>query len=270
MCSFSGGAEQYVGTASDNNCNYFWCDTTKGMSGSPHCATDSTQQTGAANFTPQIGIPGSEFQQGASIAVSNNTATIANYVKAIYKYLIGIVGITAAIMLMVGGVVWLTAGGSPERVKQAQDYIVGSLTGLALALGSFLILGMINPALVNFRISGIGTVSSPAPSSSTTVSGVSTTGCCNGRYGCIAPSKDDCNNNGGNWLDATSINYTCENNYTCTEIKKEELGCCEFYAFMKIGKTCQGNLNYSACMKLVDNPTFSKGYTCVSPNCVPH
>ncbi len=153
MCSFSGGAEQYVGAASNNNCSYFWCDASKGLSGSPHCATDSTQQSGPVQFVPQIPIPGYTFD-----ASDSSTRNIANYVKAIYKYLIGIVGIVAAITLMVGGVVWLTAGGSPERVKQAQDYIVGSLTGLVLALGSFLILGMINPALVNFRISGIGTV----------------------------------------------------------------------------------------------------------------
>jgi len=162
MCSFSGGAEQYVGTASNNNCSYFWCDASKGMSGSPHCATDSTQQSGPVQFVPQIPMPGYTFD-----ASDSSTRNIANYVKAIYKYLIGIVGITAAIMLMAGGIVWLTAGGSPERVKQAQDYIVGSLTGLGLALGSFLILATINPALVNFRISGLQTVAGDANSSNT-------------------------------------------------------------------------------------------------------
>ncbi|MFA6106055.1 MAG: pilin [Patescibacteria group bacterium] len=172
------GSNSYVGYsdsngfcgASDSNCDgsAVRCGL---VSQNPQTPQNPSQPSGPVNFTPQIGIPGSQFQPGASIAVSNNTATIAEYVKAIYKYLIGIVGITAAIMLMVGGIVWLTAGGSPERVKQAQDYIVGSLTGLALALGSFLILGMINPALVNFRISGIGTVTSPPPNGNSQYNG---------------------------------------------------------------------------------------------------
>jgi hypothetical protein len=156
-----------LGDIGDSNSCNAQCLANKVQMQSCNSYGNQNSQSGAASFVPQIGIPGSEFQPGASVAVSNNTATIANYVKAIYKYLIGIVGITAAIMLMAGGIVWLTAGGSPERVKQAQDYIVGSLTGLGLALGSFLILATINPALVNFRISGLQTVAGDANSSNT-------------------------------------------------------------------------------------------------------
>ena len=124
------------------------------------CGSSSTSSGNTnAQFVPQVGIPGSDFQAGKAFNVSSNTSTIANYVKAIYKYLIGIIGIVACIMLMVGGIVWLTAGGSPEKVKQAQEYIIASLTGLVLALGSFMILGTINPALVNFNISQIKSVS---------------------------------------------------------------------------------------------------------------
>lgn len=166
MCYYSKGSAQYVGTASDDNCAYFWCDTSSGLSGTPYCADGSSNSSGNV-FSPQITIPGSDFQAGKTITVSNNTATIANYVKAIYKYLIGIIGIVACIMLMVGGIVWLTAGGSPEKVKQAQEYIIASLTGLVLALGSFMILGTINPALVNFNISTIKPVSNTTDSTAT-------------------------------------------------------------------------------------------------------
>jgi hypothetical protein len=76
---------------------------------------------------------------------------IGQYVAGIYKYAIGVVGIVAAIMLMVGGVRWLTAGGNASAVTDAQSYITGSLTGLVLALLSYTILYTINPALVSFK-----------------------------------------------------------------------------------------------------------------------
>jgi 3D (Asp-Asp-Asp) domain-containing protein len=58
-------------------------------------------------------------------------------------------------MLMVGGFVWLTAGGSGEKVSQAQSMIKGSLTGLILTMGAYTLLKTVNPALVDFKIDDI-------------------------------------------------------------------------------------------------------------------
>lgn len=102
------------------------------------------------SFTPQVTIPGSNFIKGQVYKIESDTTTLAKYVKAIYNYLLSIVGIAAAIVLMVGGVMWLTAGGSSERVGQAKSWISGSITGLVLALSSYLIMQTINPQLVSF------------------------------------------------------------------------------------------------------------------------
>lgn len=102
------------------------------------------------SFTPQVTIPGSEFIKGKKYEMESNTTTLAKYVKAIYDYLLSIVGIAAAVVLMVGGIMWLTAGGSSERVGQAKSWISGSITGLVLALSSYLIMQTINPQLVSF------------------------------------------------------------------------------------------------------------------------
>lgn len=102
---------------------------------------------------PQISIPTVNITAN-SIKCSGEYCDIpwiGEYLAGIFKYAIGIAGILAAIMLMVGGVVWLTAGGNAGQVTQAQDYIKGSLTGLVLALLSYTILYTVNPELVNFR-----------------------------------------------------------------------------------------------------------------------
>lgn len=76
---------------------------------------------------------------------------IGEYIGGIYNYAIGIVGILAAVVLMFGGVIWLTAGGSPERVKEAKAWIGASISGLVLMLCSYMILYQINPDLVKFN-----------------------------------------------------------------------------------------------------------------------
>ncbi|MBI4272531.1 hypothetical protein HY621_01625 [Candidatus Uhrbacteria bacterium] len=55
------------------------------------------------------------------------------------------------IALMVGGAIWILAGGSEKRVGQAQGIIKNSLVGMFLALGSYLFLWIISPNLVQFR-----------------------------------------------------------------------------------------------------------------------
>ena len=105
------------------------------------------------NFKPQITLPGSDFEKGVT-----TTPSIAKYVQGIYNYAIGIVGILAAVVLMWGGVVWLTSGGSAERVNSAKSWIGAALSGLVLVLTSYLILNTINPDLVNFKPIAVGDV----------------------------------------------------------------------------------------------------------------
>ncbi|MDD4333313.1 MAG: D-alanyl-D-alanine carboxypeptidase family protein [Patescibacteria group bacterium] len=76
---------------------------------------------------------------------------IGEYIAGIYKYAIGIVGILAAVVLMWGGIVWLTAGGNQQRIGDAKSWITASISGLIIALSSYLILYQINPALVNYQ-----------------------------------------------------------------------------------------------------------------------
>lgn len=114
------------------------------------------------NFKPQVGIGDFKtVEQGGpkeGYKVSGDTSMIGNYIIAIYKYAIGVVGILAAVVMMLGGVLWLIAGGNAERVSNAKSWIVAAVTGLVLALSSYMILALVNPDLVNFKITDIGSV----------------------------------------------------------------------------------------------------------------
>lgn len=96
-----------------------------------------------------IPIPGLEelSQEGGAPVTSE---TLPKYIGGVYKFLIGIAGILAVMVIAYGGIVWLFSGGASEKISHAKELIVGAVAGLLLALGSYLLLYTINPKLVNF------------------------------------------------------------------------------------------------------------------------
>ncbi|MBI5621731.1 M15 family metallopeptidase [Candidatus Falkowbacteria bacterium] len=76
---------------------------------------------------------------------------IAEFIGALYKFGMTAVGVLAVIMIMVGGFIWLTAGGNQENIGTAKGYITGAIIGLIIALGSYTVLKIVNPALVNLK-----------------------------------------------------------------------------------------------------------------------
>ncbi len=107
-------------------------------------AAKTDPKTGLTQPNLQIDIPTVNFGSDAEL-------WIGQYIQGVYKYAVGVVGIMAAIVLMWAGVVWLTAGGSADKVKQAKEWIAAALTGLVLTLGSYTFLYTINPNLVIFK-----------------------------------------------------------------------------------------------------------------------
>lgn len=177
----------------------------------------AASQAADVKFTPQV-VQDLGYTFNAS---DKTTGNIANLVKAIYKYAIGIVGILAAVVLMVGGVLWIVAGGNATAIGEAKSWIAASLTGLILALTSYLILATVNPALVDLKTTGIKTVT---PTTNTTAGDTGTLrkdGCCDGM--CIAETtKATCS---GTWLSGTS--YTCSAEGRCVAADTTK-GCCKF------------------------------------------
>jgi lysophospholipase L1-like esterase len=88
---------------------------------------------------------------------------IGEYIAAMYKYAIGITGVLAGIMIVIAGLIWLTAGGSAERVSTAKSFIEGALVGLVIALTSYVLLYAINPTLTGFDALKVKFVERVAP-----------------------------------------------------------------------------------------------------------
>lgn len=59
-----------------------------------------------------------------------------NLANIILKYL----GVVALLLFVAGGVIWITSGGSAEKVQRGKKIISGSIIGMAIVIGAFLII----------------------------------------------------------------------------------------------------------------------------------
>ncbi len=107
-------------------------------------------------LAPQLSvpIPGMEPFEDIQGVKGGETMTIpwlAQYIAAGYKYFVGVAVILAIVLMMIGGFQWMTSGGNAEGVSAGKKRITHAVTGLALALGSYVILFTINPDLIELK-----------------------------------------------------------------------------------------------------------------------
>ncbi|MFA6098875.1 MAG: pilin [Patescibacteria group bacterium] len=86
------------------------------------------------------------------IGEDNYVKDLSCYIAGIYRYLAGVAGILATVMIIYGGIQYVVSFGNPTRLSGAKDTIVSAMLGLALVLGSYVILYFINPNLTNLSI----------------------------------------------------------------------------------------------------------------------
>lgn len=73
--------------------------------------------------------------------------TIQGYIIKLFQFAVGIVGIIAVGFIVYGAIEYAVSAGSPDRQRDAKGKIFSALWGIALLLGSVLILQTINPRL---------------------------------------------------------------------------------------------------------------------------
>lgn len=229
----------------------------------------------------QITIPAMELTEPRPCPWPNEDKMcvpwIGQYIAGVYKYAIGIVGILATVVMMFGGVMWIVAGGNASRVSEAKAWIGASLTGLILALTSYMILYQINPKLTHFEPIKVAEVESTPESSAPS----DPTGCCTvniqgtGAYtACVITENSKCvpGNTlglglGGNHKEEHiyfKIGGTCHN-YASTKYnpcETFEFGCCLYNWDSPHYKDCDNNITFDDCNKKSGLHPWHKGKTC--------
>lgn len=103
---------------------------------------------------PKISLPIPGFMGFSQIKVEDgsiNVPWIAEYVRAIYNYMLAIAGGLASFIFIVAGFKYITARGDGGKIGKAKNMMTNALVGLFLTFGAYLILYTINPALTSFK-----------------------------------------------------------------------------------------------------------------------
>ena len=118
----------------------------KGLEGDPSKTTTNT--TTYTFLAPLPGV-GNTFN-----AAGEGGSGLGAYLNIIINLFIGICAVLAVIMIVMGGIQYMTSELMSSK-EEGRHRISGAIFGLLLALGAWLILNTINPALLNNDLSSL-------------------------------------------------------------------------------------------------------------------
>lgn len=95
-------------------------------------------------LTPAYADPKDVLKTCSGSAVcGNDGAGLFSVIKAIIQTMLFISGIVAIIVIIVGGIRYITSNGDQARVKAAKDTILYAVVGLVVAIMAFAIVGFV-------------------------------------------------------------------------------------------------------------------------------
>ncbi|GEM_PF-6420845 len=103
---------------------------------------------------------------------------VGNYIAVVYRYMIGLAGTAAVIMIVYGGFLYLL-GSSTGSVSEGKKIIQDAIIGLLLVLGSYTILSTVNPNTLSLKLPNIQKIVPVALPDASTQRNVCTCSCNN-------------------------------------------------------------------------------------------
>ena len=99
-------------------------------------------QTVSAAPSSSIGV--NELGLSYATDIGLGTKDIRTTIASIIRVAMGMLGIVAVVIILIGGFTWMTAGGNDDKVGEAKKWIFSGVIGLAIILSAY--------ALTNFVI----------------------------------------------------------------------------------------------------------------------
>src|SRR3989338_5928217 len=104
-----------------------------------------------AATTLEVGIPGTDALPGSA------APSVPMYIKYLYYFVLGLVGIAGFSSLVFWGAVW-AGSGIVDKKAQAIAGIKNTLTGIGIALTAFILLNTINPDLIVIKTPNVSPI----------------------------------------------------------------------------------------------------------------
>jgi hypothetical protein len=106
-------------------------------------------------------LPAATVNPSTSNPTPVDTSSLPALINQIYIWSLGVAGLLALLMMILGGYTYMTAAGNAQQAAKGKDYILSSLIGIALLLCSYLLLKTINPQFTQLNVSSINTTQTP-------------------------------------------------------------------------------------------------------------
>jgi hypothetical protein len=99
-----------------------------------------------------LGITFAFAAETQTIAGIPKDATAAEFIAYFFNLAVAVGAFIAVVIIVMAGIEWMTAGGNPGKIESAKDKIKNTLLGVAILMGCYIILGIINPNLTTIKI----------------------------------------------------------------------------------------------------------------------
>ncbi len=82
-------------------------------------------------------------------AIGLGTQDVRTTVSNVIRAFMGLLGIVAVVIILLGGFKWMTAGGEEEKVSEAKKLIISGIIGLVIIMSAYAIAQFVVGAIVN-------------------------------------------------------------------------------------------------------------------------
>ncbi|MFA5128255.1 MAG: pilin [Patescibacteria group bacterium] len=99
----------------------------------------------AADTSPiEVGDLGLSYGEETGLGTADVRSTIASIIRVA----MGLLGIVAVVIILIGGFKWMTAGGNEDQVGEAKKWIFSGVIGLVIILSAYALASFIITQLV--------------------------------------------------------------------------------------------------------------------------
>lgn len=105
-----------------------------------------------------LAAPAAAFAQVLVPTELSKTPNLINVIQAIIRFVLIFAFVVAFVMLLIGGIRWIMAGGDEKAVEKARNTITAALIGLVIILVAYAIIRVVESF---FGLTILGSVSVP-------------------------------------------------------------------------------------------------------------
>lgn len=80
------------------------------------------------------------------------TKDVRTTISSIIRVAMGMLGIVAVVIILIGGFTWMTAGGNDDKVGEAKKWIFSGVIGLAIILSAYALASFVINQLVSATV----------------------------------------------------------------------------------------------------------------------